>query len=137
MLAKCLCEKIQFTFTPVDGTVIKCFCSLCRRSHGADYATQVISSKDSLTFLSGEALLSEFASSQFGIRAFCSHCGSRLMNYASQGSRFLSVALSAVVDDHHLTPRLQINVASKADWVVASPDLPAEDGVPGSLHKYF
>lgn len=137
MDAKCLCEKIHFKFEPRDGLVLNCCCSICRRAHGAGYATQVLSSKDSLEFISGESLLKEYASSAMGIRAFCSNCGSRLMNYAKQGSNYLSVCLSAVVDDHELKAQGHVQVASKAPWVYLNPDIPCHEKFPDSISKYL
>lgn len=137
MKGKCLCGKIAFTFEPFDGVALNCHCSICRRSHGADYATFIISRKSSLKFMSGEKELKEYSSSEFGVRAFCGHCGSRLMNYARSGSNYMSVALSAVEDDHGVIPSANVQVASKAPWVKPNGSVPSFAQFPEDINKYM
>jgi len=137
MQARCLCGCIEFEFQPTDGVVMNCYCSICRRSHGAGYVSQIMSSKDSLVFKKGQEFLSEYQSSKYGIRAFCSQCGSRLMNYASMGSRYMSVALTAVSEPHQLKPSANVQVASKAEWVCLAPDIENFDEFPSDIQKYM
>ena len=137
MKAKCLCGQIEFDFTADKGVAMSCYCSLCRRAHGADYATQLISKKSSLKFIKGETLLTEYASSDNGIRGFCSCCGSRLTNYARAGSDYMSVALACVTTEHHIEPIANVQVASKAEWVSPNEQVDSFDVFPPDIHKYF
>ncbi|TVZ40981.1 hypothetical protein P886_0317 [Alteromonadaceae bacterium 2753L.S.0a.02] len=138
MKGQCLCKTIQFEFEPHDQEALNCYCSICRQSHGADYATQVPSSKASLKFISGEDSLSEYQSSKFGIRAFCKHCGSRLMNYAKGDvSKYLSVSLSCIVEPHEIKPIANVQVASKAGWVEPRSDVESFDVFPDYISKYM
>ena len=77
--------------------VFNCHCLKCKLSHGAAFATQVIANKQSLTYLKGEKLVKEYHSGG-ALRAFCSSCGSRLMNYGPEGVNYLSVALTVIKD---------------------------------------
>lgn len=135
--AGCLCGAVVFSFTPLEHTAMNCYCSLCRGSHGADYATQVPASKRSLQVVSGQDKLKEYPSSAYGIRAFCTDCGSRLMNYASVGSDYMSVALAAVEAGHGIQPSMNLQVASKADWVEPSPHVPSYPEFPPDIGKYL
>lgn len=137
MNGKCLCGEIEFTFEPINNVAMNCHCSICRRSHGADYATLLISKKDSLRLLSGGPLLKEYASSKHGVRAFCSNCGSRLMNYAKSGGNYLSVSLSTVVGHHEIAPSANVQAASKAPWVKLDEALPSFAEFPEDIHKYL
>ncbi len=138
MRAKCLCEKIEFEFKPVDGVAMNCYCSICRRSHGASHATQLMSSKTTLKFIRGESYLCEYHSSEHGIRAFCSCCGSRLMNYADHElSDYMSVCLSAVSDEHNIQPSANVQIASKASWAVAVSGIPCYEVFPDDIQKYM
>lgn len=137
MNAQCLCGKIAFEFEPTDGVAMNCYCSICRRAHGADYATQLLSKKSSLRFVRGQALLTEYSASPHGVRAFCSCCGARLMNYAKKGGDYMSVALSAVTDDHAITPCANVQVASKAAWVEPDARLPSFAEFPEDIGKYL
>ena len=91
----CLCGKIKFEAEERPGKIFNCYCSICRKSHGAAFATQVFVKGETLRILKGEEFLKEYFSGR-GYRAFCSNCGSRLMNYAKDKSLYLSVALSSI-----------------------------------------
>lgn len=134
---KCLCGEVEFEFEPVDGVAMNCFCSICRRSHGADYATQLISTKSSLKIIKGREWLKEYSSSEFGVRAFCSNCGSRLMNYAKVHSNYMSVALPCVVTEHTILPVVNVQVGSKAHWVTPNTQLESFGEFPPDIHKYM
>ena len=95
MTGKCLCGAIEFTAEEIPDMVFNCHCSKCRISHGADYATQAFAVRSSLHFIKGKEVLKEYESTG-GIRTFCSHCGSRLMNYAKNGGNYLSVAIACL-----------------------------------------
>lgn len=137
MKAQCLCGNIAFEFDVETPVVMNCFCSICRRSHGAAYATQLMSKKSSLVFTQGQELLKEYASSEHGIRAFCSTCGSRLMNYAKRGSDYMSVSLSAVSDTHSVKPCANVQLASKAAWVEPDPSIDSFDVLPPDILQYL
>lgn len=137
MKGKCLCGKIEFEFEPTDGVAMNCYCTVCQRSHGAAHATQVMSSKKTLRFISGKEYLTEYQSSKYGIRAFCSCCGSRLMNYASESGNYMSVCLAAVSDEHEIQASANIHIASKAKWTEPVADIPCFDGFPSDIKKYL
>lgn len=138
MTGKCLCGAIEFKFTPKENIAFNCFCSICRRSHGADYATQIPSSKSSLVFISGKDHLTEYKSSQYGNRAFCKTCGSRLMNYADTGiSDYMSVSLSCVSANHEIKPAANFQVASKAAWVNPDQGIPSYAKFSDDIAKYM
>lgn len=138
MTGKCLCGGIEFTFTPKDHIAFNCFCSMCRRSHGADYATQIPSSKSSLVFISGKEYLTEYKSSKYGNRAFCKECGSRLMNFADSNiSDYMSVSLSCVTSAHTITAAANFQVASKADWVIPDARIPSYAQFSDDIVKYM
>lgn len=124
-----MCGGIAYEVEEISEKVYNCHCSQCRKAHGAAFATQAFVKGETLKILRGENLLKEYTGGK-GIRAFCSLCGSRLMNYAPDKSLYLSVALSSVDDDHHLKPVAHANVESKALWHEPSSDIPSFLGVP-------
>ncbi|MBI3562857.1 MAG: GFA family protein [Gammaproteobacteria bacterium] len=78
----CLCGAIEYEVEEIPGKIYNCHCSQCRKSHGAAFATQVFARGATLRFIKGEELLKEYRQvpGHGVIRAFCSKCGSRLMN---------------------------------------------------------
>jgi len=129
MTGSCLCGEIEFEVDEIPGMVFNCHCSRCRKAHGAAFATQAFAVRSSLKFKKGRELLKEYDSSSQGIRAFCSSCGSCLMNYAKDNGPYLSVAI-ACLDGYRGKPVAHAFVASKADWHEPSLDIPAFDEVP-------
>jgi len=133
MIGKCLCGKIEFEAREIPGMVFNCHCSRCRKSHGADYATQVFAVRDSLKFKKGgKEFLKEFSSTG-GIRTFCSNCGSRLMNYAQDSGDYLSIAAACLHSGYHGEAVAHCFTAFKASWHVLSETIPAHKEFPDNL----
>jgi len=128
----CLCGNIEYEVEEQPGKIFNCYCSICRRSHGAAFATQVFARGETLKILKGEEYLKEYFSGR-GYRAFCSNCGSRLMNYAKDKSRYLSVARASITSDFDGKPVAHVLVGSKADWVEPAADIPAFEDVPRKI----
>jgi hypothetical protein len=77
--------------------------------------------------------LKEHKSGAGGYRAFCSNCGTRLMNYSPDRTSFFCVALATVDTPLDLKPAAHINVESKADWCEPYGSIPQFSGFPDSL----
>ncbi len=56
----CLCGAVEYEVELIPGKVCNCHGSLCRKSHGAAFATQAFAKAETLRFLKGEELLSEY-----------------------------------------------------------------------------
>ncbi|MFW2438891.1 MAG: GFA family protein [Arenicellales bacterium] len=125
----CLCGAVEYEVELIADKVFNCHCSLCRKSHGAAFATQALVIAETLRFLKGEELLSEYQGRR-GVRAFCSSCGSKLMNYAPDKSQYLSVSLACVDSDVDVKPVADCFVGSKADWSAICNDIPSFKGLP-------
>lgn len=125
----CLCKKIAFEAEELGDIVYNCHCSRCRKSHGAAFATQVFALKDSLNYLQGQELVSEFPGDK-GIRTFCSVCGSRLMNYGIEGIDYLSIAVSAIDSPTGIKPIGDCFINTKLDWTVLDDSIEHFDEYP-------
>jgi len=125
----CLCGKIEYEVELIPEKTFNCHCVQCRKSHGAAFATQVFAKGSTLKFIKGEELIGEYQG-ELGIRAFCRHCGSRLMNYASDKNVYLSIALSTLDSDYSRGPVAHAFVAHKAAWHTPSTEIPAFDELP-------
>lgn len=112
----CLCGKIRYQVDIYPDKVLNCHCRFCRKAHGADYATMAIADASTLTLDDESGYLKEHQSSAGGYRAFCSECGTRLMNYSPDRTSFFCISLSTVDTPLDLKPVAHINVESKANW---------------------
>jgi hypothetical protein len=130
MTGSCLCGEIEFEADEIPGEVFNCHCSRCRKAHGAAFATQAFAVRSTLKFRKGEELLKEYDSSPHGIRAFCSNCGSRLMNYQKNNGPYLSIAIACLDESYRGKPKAHAFVASKAHWHEPSAGIPAFDDLP-------
>ena len=120
----CLCGAIEYEVELVPGMIFNCHCSKCRKAHGAAFATLALAKGDTLKFLKGEDGLAEHRGRRVA-RAFCSGCGSRLMNYAPDKNDYLSVTLSCVDTDLGVAPVSHVYTGSKASWHEPSDDIPS------------
>lgn len=72
----CLCGDVQYELDGPFEVMSHCQCSMCRRHHGAAFATFVTVPLASFRWIGGESALSTYQSSAYGKRTFCSKCGS-------------------------------------------------------------
>ncbi len=128
----CLCGAVEFEVDLIAGQVYSCHCSLCQRSHGAAFATLALAEGGSLTFIDGEDKLTDYFSGG-GFRAFCSICGSRLMNYAKDKNQYLSVMVSCLENKDELAPVANVCIETKPDWNPLASDIPAYEGIPQKI----
>ena len=126
----CLCGAIKYSVEVMPDKIFNCHCQFCRRAHGADYATMALADGNTLKVEDPCGALKAHKNKLGGYRAFCSECGSRLMNYAPDKSFYLSVTLSTVDSPSNLKPIAHANIESKAPWcepydgVVSFPGMP-------------
>src|SRR5215467_4548197 len=87
LTGNCLCGDVAFEIAgPVEG-LCHCHCSMCRKSHGAAFATFVAASKRDFRWLRGTDRLHRYESSPGAFRAFCARCGSAAPALPEQGDR--------------------------------------------------
>ena len=72
----CLCGSVRYDIDGPFEVMSHCQCSMCRRNHGAAFATFVSVPLSGFRWVIGEDQISTFQSSNYGKRNFCSQCGS-------------------------------------------------------------
>jgi DNA-binding transcriptional regulator YbjK len=72
----CLCGTVKYELDGPFEVMSHCQCSMCRKHHGAAFATFVTVPLSSFRWVAGEDALSTYQSSAYGKRTFCSRCGS-------------------------------------------------------------
>lgn len=126
----CLCGTVRYEISGQLLDAGNCHCSMCRKAHGAAYATYATVSPDEFRWTSGEELVTAYESSPGASRIFCRVCGSTLG--ASEHGRIDFVTLGTVEGDPGIRPRSHIFVASKAPWLEIIDALPQfEEWPPG------
>jgi hypothetical protein len=72
----CLCGQVRYDLVGSFEVMAHCQCSMCRKHHGAAFATFVSVPLAGFRWVAGEHEISTFRSSNYGTRTFCGKCGS-------------------------------------------------------------
>ena len=118
----CLCGAVSYEIIGSFKTMGNCHCSICRKSHGAAFATWGIIDSDQFCWTSGEEFLQTYESSPGRQRCFCRRCGSPLVS--SHSGRVGEVVIGTVDGDPDMRPSEHIFVGSKASWFEITDGLP-------------
>lgn len=129
----CLCGSIRYEVEILPEKIFNCHCKFCRKAHGADYATVAVVKYSSFKLFDEKGFLKEHQNGAGGFRAFCSECGTRLMNYAPDKNMFFAVMLSTIDSPINFKPVAHANTESKASWCEPYPGIPQFSGFPDSL----
>ncbi len=124
----CLCGKVRYEISGDLYDVSHCHCSMCRRQHGAAFATYADFDPGDFKWTSGEELVKVYATETGEGWCFCSVCGSTLAGSAK--GRITSITLGSVDGDPGIAPESHIFVGSKASWHEINDDLPRFDEWP-------
>ena len=76
---RCQCGRIVYEVTPPIDHVTSCHCGMCRKAHGAAFATYATVKHAQFRFTQGSEFLKAYASSPTVKRSFCSECGTQLL----------------------------------------------------------
>jgi len=103
---------------------------MCRKAHGAAFASYAEAESRDVRFTSGEPLVARYRSSETSQRSFCSRCGSNLLFESDEAPNLVYVAAGGVDSDMQLRPSSHIFVGSKAPWFDITDDLPQHEAGP-------
>jgi hypothetical protein len=121
----CLCGAIRFEvdeFAPQTGN---CHCSMCRKFHGAAYATIAEARRNHFHWISGTDMLKAYTAVNGTTRTFCANCGSSLIfSSPNADPDLVELALGCFDDEVPVKPDAHIYVASGAQWARPADDLP-------------
>ena len=124
----CLCGAVRYQVSGSLFGASNCHCSMCRKQHGAAFATYAQVNPDEFQWVSGEDVVSTYASSGEGSRCFCAKCGSTLGGIYR--GKVGWITLGTVEGDPGIRPAAHIFVGSKAPWHEITDDLPQYDEWP-------
>ena len=118
----CLCGGVTFSVTNFNKQAANCYCTMCRKFHGAAFGTLV--GVSDLTWLDGEHLLKHYTANNGTIRTFCHDCGSSL-GFRVKGALLENIELAIATFDEEIpvTIDAQIFTNNKANWSKLSNDL--------------
>ena len=113
----CLCGQVRYSIAGEIKDVSHCHCSMCRKAHGAAFATYANVPSDSHCFEQGADLLRVFNSSGSTDRVFCSLCGSPMLwCNKTEFPGIASFPLNSLDTPFNPSAERHIFVGSKAPW---------------------
>lgn len=117
MTGSCLCGKIRYQVTQLVPQMAHCHCSMCRKFHGAAFATYGEAKAENFRWLSGEHLLQQYQAENGTLRQFCRDCGSSLsFSSAKADGRVIEFSLATLDCDIDARPDAHIFVENKVNW---------------------
>jgi hypothetical protein len=125
---RCLCGDVAFEVSADIGMVTHCHCSMCRKFHGAAFATHGVVPNDALRWVKGREQVRRYPSSPGMVRPFCQRCGSNVPS--DHMADFIIVPLGNLDEDPKARPLAHIFVGSKAVWHDIGGDLPRFEAYP-------
>jgi len=123
----CLCSAVKFAVDRPLDRMSHCHCSMCRKLHGAAFATYGVGAANSLRWLEGEAAIRHYESSPGAVRAFCGECGSVLPDIHGT---MVNVPVGNLDTDAGMQPSCHIFAGSMAPWHAIGDGLPRFDTWP-------
>ena len=127
---RCECGRIRYEVNDDITELSHCHCSQCRRLHGAAYATFAGVSRHKFRYVSGEADLKVYASSETSDRVFCTECGSNILVDFKPEPEILYLCMGTVDGNPPCPPAYHQFVGSKSAWHKITDDLKQYDGWP-------
>ena len=111
----CLCGTLRYEIDGPLTSMMNCHCSMCRKQHGAAFATYAVAPASGFRWIAGEDQVVRYQSSAQGSRAFCRHCGSVAPGaFPAMGIVFAPAGNLAGELGRH--PEGHMFVGSKAPW---------------------
>ena len=129
----CLCGRVRYEVTgPLFGAD-HCHCSMCRRQHGAAFATYAAVNSGDFKWTSGAGYINVYETLTGAGWCFCSECGSSLAG--TEEGEVTSITLGTVAGDPGIKPESHIFVGSKAQWHEVNDGLPKFEERPPDTWK--
>ena len=126
---RCLCGTVRYEVDGPFTNMLHCHCSMCRKHHGAPFATWAAAPLAGFRFTAGESSVVRYDSSAAFHRSFCGICGS----VVPEGNAAAGLAICPAGNlqgDLGIEPQLHMFVGSKARWYAITDDLPRFDEYP-------
>ena len=73
---RCLCGALRYQIDGPFVDMVHCHCSMCRKHHGAPFATWAVAPLSGFRWVGDTSTLASYKSSEKGHREFCRVCGS-------------------------------------------------------------
>ncbi|MHA6493880.1 GFA family protein [Pseudomonas borbori] len=111
----CLCGIVKYRIDAPITALSHCHCSMCRKAHGAAFATYASVPLEAFHFTEGKDQLGAHHSSEHVTRTFCKRCGANLQ-FVDNRDHTVGVTAGTLDSPLGVLPQKHIFTGSKADW---------------------
>lgn len=125
----CLCGAVRYEVAGPFDTMAHCHCSMCRKHHGAMFATWVTAPIAGFRWISGQDNVESYKSSEHGHRHFCRTCGSVTPTLMKEMGIVILPA-GNLEGDLGIRPQMHMFAGSRAPWYPITDALPQHAGYP-------
>lgn len=125
----CLCGTVRYEIDGPFDMMVHCHCSMCRKEHGAQFATFAAAPLDGFRWISGQDNITAYQSSEHGQRCFCRTCGSPTPTLLPQQGMVVAPA-GGLEGDPGIRPQMHIFTGSKAPGYTITDGLPQYETYP-------
>jgi hypothetical protein len=125
----CLCGAVQWSYDASFTAMAHCHCSVCRKHHGALFATVVAGPLTTFHWRQGTEKIGTWRSSARLSRAFCTECGSKVPVLEPDSQRVCMPA-GALDGELGIRPQMHLFAASKSAHYTIADGLPQHDEYP-------
>ncbi len=119
----CMCGGVKFEYTGTPFSFSLCHCTMCQKFGGGAFGSFIGLKKADFKFSEGEELVTEFKSSDWASRTFCSKCGSSLMYLYHEMNDSYFVSAGLFDSDPEIRPAKHIFVKDKCSWFEITDDI--------------
>lgn len=122
---QCLCGAIKYAVDKIEPKMGHCHCSMCRKFHGAAFATFGEAKSANFHWLEGEKFIKTYLGTNGTKRKFCENCGSSLIFVPSNDTgELVEFSLGTLDSKLELKPDAHIFLDNSASWYNVTDNLP-------------
>jgi len=112
-----LCGLIKYAVDEIEANMGHCHCSMCRKFHGAAFATFGEVKTENFHWLTGENKLKTYLAKNGTKRKFCENCGSSMIFVPSNDTgQLIEFTLGTLDTNLTQKPDAHIFTQYKASW---------------------
>jgi len=135
-LGSCLCGSVKYSVEKIEKEMAHCHCTMCRKFHGAEFATFGEAATENFRWLAGKETLQEYRGDNGTKRLFCGNCGSSLIFIpANDTGKFVEFSLGTLDSVIQNKPDAHIFTNYSAPWSSVTDGLPRYSEGRGSAKK--
>ena len=113
----CLCGAVRYEVDQLDGPIVHCHCTICRKAHAAAFNSSAAVERAHFRWTAGEDRLGCYASSPDKNRWFCASCGAQMIAEFPARPRVL-LRVATLDDDPGARAMKHIWTSEHAPWLV-------------------